>query len=1040
MQNSGRVRVPGTIVFIFLLSVALLLPETASALMSFAEKAGVWEDRTVEREFLGPDGTRTMLSAAPVSGLALGHLDEDGVIDLVVLHSGDQGAFAAVSLGDPRFRLGPKHDLDRLRAGLPPEQPFHPETRTYPLAFTPHWAAVGDWNADGFFDLVVAAEGVAKLQWLAGDGTGRLGTGGIIPLEGPVTAFLSQEVNRRDGLEDLILGVIGSRGPAVLVFESARGALMEEPERHGMPARVTSLAADWLDGRPYRDIAAAAGEQVVLISGRDRKLVLSNERRAAVPKAAIEILPFNAAVLDIAVGYFVGEPPERQVAVRLGSGAVKLVTSNGSGFKISDLGELPTVGRLLSARAAGLRGHDLIVHDPGSGTVKIVHAEPSKNGGFNFGEVPTPAVPASYLALGRLNRDTRDDLVLIARDDRVQVAASMTRLALVVNTSDDTDDGTCDATHCSLREAINYANALPAGSTITFSLALGDWTIEPTSALPQWTQIGASSIDGSVGSFPITGRVTISGASAGSGQVDGLDIAGANTTVMNLHVRGFSGVGIHLGTGGGNCVTSCLVGLDETGDAADPNGEGGIKSEGDDDEIGGTAEGEGNIVSGNLGTGIEIYGDDTLVRGNRVGTNIAGDSAVGNDSDGIFSQGLRTVIGSALVHGGNLSSGNFTTSLDYGTGITVTSNSSATQEALIIGNIVGLSLDGTQPLGNEDCGILANSNGSTIGGIHLGNVIAATPNFGNWSISGSGIAIGSRTDIQILGNFIGTDPDGTTALGNEFCGITVDGCSNVIIGGETSGAGNVISGNEAFGINFENTSNGEIYGNLIGVAADGVSPLGNERSGIRVWRSTDVTIGSSNAPNHIAYNTAVFGAVSAGIVLNDQVSHVTIGPNSIHDNKDWLNNPSLGIDLGQDHVTANDTLDEDTGPNGLQNYPVITAADALAGTISFSLHSSASGIFKILLFANTSCDGSGYGEGETCLGEAFLSTDGNGNGSETANNLSFASGQFITATATSLNGDTSEFSMCFEVPASADLIFADGFESGALSDWDGSAP
>jgi CSLREA domain-containing protein len=41
---------------------------------------------------------------------------------------------------------------------------------------------------------------------------------------------------------------------------------------------------------------------------------------------------------------------------------------------------------------------------------------------------------------------------------------------LTVNTNDDSDDGDCDAAHCSLREAINTANNLPGPETIHFTI------------------------------------------------------------------------------------------------------------------------------------------------------------------------------------------------------------------------------------------------------------------------------------------------------------------------------------------------------------------------------------------------------------------------------------------------------------------------------------------------------------------------------------------------------------------------------------------
>lgn len=1028
MKNRARV-LPIT----FMLSILPAIIAIAKPVSpSLAERAGVWTTQAVEATLVGPSGAKSAVDLGPARVAALGHLDSDGVIDLVVAYEADSGAVLSLSLGDIRFRRGPHHDLEREKLGLPPERPFSETATIYPLPFLPDWMAVGDWDADGDFDLVCAARGRSQLYWMAGDGTGRLTAGGKIALEGAVTAFAAADVNRRDGLDDLLVGVNGPNGPALLVFESALGALMEEPEAQAMPAPITSLAADWVDHKPYKDIVAATGDHVVLISGRDRKLVLSKARRAAVPRAEIETLDFDAAVLDIAVGHFVGEKVERQLAVRLESGAVKLVRNGGEGFEVSKLGQLPAGGRMLSARAAGLRGHDLIVVDAAAQGLEIFHAEERmKAGGARLEKISGPGGAVREIVAGRLNTDTRDDLVLIGADGEVEVAATKSRLAIEVNSSDDTDDGTCDATHCSLREAINYANALPAGSTITFSLALGDWTIEPGSALPEWTQTGASSIDGTVGSWPVTGRVTLQGASAGEG-VDGLTVDGGNLSVSKLLIRGFDGNGIKLLLyGDNNQVMGCVIGLDGTGEGADPNSNNGIAVGEADTTIGGTAAGEGNVISGNGDHGVFVGwgGDDVTILGNLIGTNISGTTAVGNGDDGIKVFHIaRTQVGSGVSGGGNLISGN-------GAGISLSSHTGETLESLVIGNLIGVDLDGTAAVGNHKKGILANAEGVTIGGTSPGtrNVIAATLDPPGFPLDGNGISVGSDDNIQVIGNYIGTDADGTVALGHVRSGIRVDGTTNVIIGGEVAGAGNLISGNGDFGISFEDASDGEVYGNLIGVASDGVTPLGNETSGIGVWGTTDITIGSFNGQNTIAYNASVYGLSSAGISIGGSSSAgIDIGPNSIHDNA-RSGSTRLGIDLGVDGVTSNDPLDADTGPNGLQNFPEIVAADSSTGSITFQLHSTPSTIFHVLLYANTSCDESGYGEGETYLGGAYVQTDTNGEVEEQVNSLSFTAGQFITATATSSDGNTSEFSMCFEVPANADEIFSDGFESGTGS-------
>ena len=49
----------------------------------------------------------------------------------------------------------------------------------------------------------------------------------------------------------------------------------------------------------------------------------------------------------------------------------------------------------------------------------------------------------------------------------------------VVNTTDDTSDGACDAAHCSLREAITAANAAPGQDVIEFSGIVSPYATSP---------------------------------------------------------------------------------------------------------------------------------------------------------------------------------------------------------------------------------------------------------------------------------------------------------------------------------------------------------------------------------------------------------------------------------------------------------------------------------------------------------------------------------------------------------------------------------
>lgn len=122
-------------------------------------------------------------------------------------------------------------------------------------------------------------------------------------------------------------------------------------------------------------------------------------------------------------------------------------------------------------------------------------------------------------------------------------------------------------------------------------------------------------------------------------------------------------------------------------------------------------------------------------------------------------------------------------------------------------------------------------------------------------------------NVKITGNYIGTDPTGSTAVANESRGI--GGLSatgdNAVIGGIAPEDRNIISGNDALfdtnGIAIDGDHNGwTIEGNYIGVAADGLTALPNSAVGgfpaIAITDSTGLTIGGSTigATNVIAGN------------------------------------------------------------------------------------------------------------------------------------------------------------------------------------------
>ena len=99
--------------------------------------------------------------------------------------------------------------------------------------------------------------------------------------------------------------------------------------------------------------------------------------------------------------------------------------------------------------------------------------------------------------------------------------------AIVVNSLNDVNDGTCDGTHCSLREAINKANGTLADDVITFSV-IG--TINLTSILPTVVNSGALTISGA-DSIIISGDTDNN--TVGDVQILQVDLS-ATVTLQNL--------------------------------------------------------------------------------------------------------------------------------------------------------------------------------------------------------------------------------------------------------------------------------------------------------------------------------------------------------------------------------------------------------------------------------------------------------------------------------------------------------------------------
>jgi len=125
-------------------------------------------------------------------------------------------------------------------------------------------------------------------------------------------------------------------------------------------------------------------------------------------------------------------------------------------------------------------------------------------------------------------------------------------------------------------------------------------------------------------------------------------------------------------------------------------------------------------------------------------------------------------------------------------------------------------------------------------------------------------------------------------------------------------------------------------------------------------------------------------------------------------------NAGAGIDLDPQGPWPNDVLDADHGPNEGQNYPVVLQATASAGNITVvgKLASAATTAYRIEFFYSPTCYASGFGQGTDFIGSLDVVTNAGGDVSYSPAIANAAVAGFITATATSSDGNTSEFSPC----------------------------
>jgi CSLREA domain-containing protein len=333
--------------------------------------------------------------------------------------------------------------------------------------------------------------------------------------------------------------------------------------------------------------------------------------------------------------------------------------------------------------------------------------------------------------------------------------------------------------------------------------------------------------------------VTIGGAIAGDGNV----ISGNGTQGVKLTAVGGDSTGTVV-------VRNNAIGLGSNG-AALGNGSAGLNILGDVD---GTAI-QANTISDNGAEGVALDDDvaagpdNTFVRGNRIGTNLAGTAVIANTDAAVSLSAVNgapgtsgTTIGGTVAGGGGCAD---PCNVIGGTGVSILH--AAVEGTEILGNHIGVNTAGTGPLAVAGRGVLVTAGDDTVIGSPSGaNTIGSTATA---AIQMQGAVTGGT----IQSNLIGTRSDGTGEVGNTNLGIELQDATGVLIGGTGAGEGNTIANSGADGVRvgFSGDDN-PIVGNRIfdngGLGIDledsgGFGPTPNDID--------DSDVGANDLQNHV---------------------------------------------------------------------------------------------------------------------------------------------------------------------------------------------
>jgi hypothetical protein len=319
---------------------------------------------------------------------------------------------------------------------------------------------------------------------------------------------------------------------------------------------------------------------------------------------------------------------------------------------------------------------------------------------------------------------------------------------------------------------------------------------------------------------------------------------GGSTPERRNIISGNQGMGIGLAAAHWNTLSGNFIGTDLTGMQALANDNDAISLNGSNNVIGGDTPEERNIISGNHGSAIQLYGvstpsDNNVIKGNYVGLSADGITPLPNHG-GIYL--LDNVSHNAV--GGSSPGQRNVISANAGDGVAIYGASYDAVNNTVSGNYIGTDASGRIAAGNSTRGVYLGSRAknNVIGGDALGagNIISGNP-VGVW-LEGDAFSTNNLGNV-VKGNFIGTDDTGNNPLRNLNNGVMISRRTQ----GNYIGPNNVIAFNGGDGVGVDTPtalSNFITRNRIFANGGQGINLTNGANSGIPTPVIQSTTFGS----------------------------------------------------------------------------------------------------------------------------------------------------------------------------------------------------